>query len=157
MVDAPVTIRTATSADAARLNELHISSVRALCSGHYTQEILEGWLLNRTPSGYLGPISRGSIFVAELGDETVGVGEAARGGVVAVCVDPGAAGRGIGRRILQHALAVARSRECDSVMVEATLNARAFYERHGFREVRHATVTRNHVEVPIVVMKYDAA
>ncbi len=111
MVDAPVTIRTATSADAARLNELHISSVRALCSGHYTQEILEGWLLNRTPSGYLGPISRGSIFVAELGDEIVGFGEAARGVVVAVYVDPGAAGRGIGRRILQHALAVARSRE----------------------------------------------
>jgi hypothetical protein len=43
------------------------------------------------------------------------------------------------------------------VRLEATLNARDFYERAGFREVRRSTVKRNHVDVPVVVMEYDRA
>ena len=156
-MDAPITIRTATSEDAARLNELHIASVRALCSGHYTPEIIEGWLLGRTPDGYLEPIRRAAIFVAESDGEIVGFGEAGPGVVIAVYVERSMVGLGIGRRILQHALALARRAGCNPVMVESTLNASAFYRRHGFREVSRASVKRNHVEVPIVVMRHDAA
>jgi putative acetyltransferase len=152
-----MTIRAATPEDATRLDELHASSVRALCSSHYALDIIEGWLLNRTPGGYLEPIRRGAIFVAESNGEIVGLGEAAPGIVVAPYVDRSVTGRGIGRRILQYALALARSVDCGPVFVEATLNASAFYRQNGFREVKRATVKRNHVDVPVVVMRHDAA
>jgi len=157
MIDTPVIIRAAAPKDATRLNDLHIASVRALCARHYAPEIIDGWLLNRTPDGYLPPISRGAIFVAELDGRIVGFGEAAPGTVVAVYVDPAKTGRGVGRCLLLHALVQARNSVRDSVVVESTLNASAFYQRHGFRELRRTTVTRNHVQVPIVIMEHCAA
>ena len=62
-----LTIRQATESDAPRLHELHTSSVRTLCSRHYAAEIIDGWLQTRSPQGYLLPIQRGDIFVAEYG------------------------------------------------------------------------------------------
>ena len=50
---------------------------------------------------------------------------------------------------------MARSEHNGTVRLEATLNARDFYERAGFREVKRSMVKRNHVDVPVVVMEYD--
>ncbi|HLF12451.1 MAG TPA: GNAT family N-acetyltransferase, partial [Gammaproteobacteria bacterium] len=50
-------------------------SVRALCSKHYSPEIIDGWLQNRSASGYRPPIERGAIFVAERDSTIVGFGE----------------------------------------------------------------------------------
>jgi GNAT superfamily N-acetyltransferase len=156
MIDVSVTIRTATPTDAPRLDDLHAASVRALCAGHYSPEIIDGWLLDRTPDGYLPPIGRGAIFVAELSGEIVGFGETAPGTVVAIYVDPARTRRGVGRCLLLRALDRARDDGSASVVVESTLNASPFYQQHGFREVRRETVTRNQVQVPIVVMVHGA-
>ena len=156
MADASVKIRTARSEDALRLHELHAASVRALCAKHYASEIIEGWLQSRTPSGYLAPIEHAAIFVAELNHKIIGFGEAAAGTIVAVYVDPSAAGQGVGRLILDRALEAARFNHSGPVRVESTLNARSFYEHHGFVEVKRATVSRNQVEVPVVVMELVA-
>ena len=156
MVDASVKIRTARSEDALRLHELHAASLRTLCAKHYANEIIEGWLQSRTPSGYLAPIERAAIFVAELNHKIIGFGEAAAGIIVAVYVDPSATGQGVGRLILDRALEAARFNHSGPVRVESTLNARSFYEHHGFVEVKRATVSRNQVEVPVVVMELVA-
>lgn len=42
-----------------------------------------------------------------------------------------------------------------SGLSQRSMRAR-FYERFGFREVKHSTVKRNLVEVPIVVMEMPA-
>jgi hypothetical protein len=57
-------------------------------SNIYSAEILDGWLLNRSPDGYLPPIKSGAIFVAERNSIVLGFGEAAPGVVVAIYVDP---------------------------------------------------------------------
>ena len=150
MVDASLTIRTARREDALRLHELHDASVRALCATHYTKDIIEGWLHGRTPSRYLTPIERGAIFVAELNEKVVAFGEAATGAVVAVYVDPSVTGQGLGRLILTRAVDLAREGHSGPIRVESTLNASAFYQHHGFVEVKRAIVSRNQVEVPIV-------
>ena len=149
-------IRAARSEDALRLHELHTASVRALCAGHYSAELIEAWLCNRAPSGYLDPIERGALFVAERAGRVVGFGEAAPGTVIAVYVDPAAVLQGIGSAILRHAVVLARKEHDGPIRLEATLNARDFYERAGFREVKRSTVRRNQVDVPVVVMDYDA-
>jgi GNAT superfamily N-acetyltransferase len=149
-------IRPARIEDAVQLHELHTVSVRALCSGHYSADVIEAWLLNRSPSGYLRPIERGVLFVAERNGRVVGFGEVAPGTVIAVYVHPTEVLQGIGSAILRHAVAVARKGHDGPVRLEATLNARDFYERAGFREVKRSMVKRNHVDVPVVVMEYDA-
>lgn len=148
-------VRPARRDDAARLHELHETSVRALCSGHYSAEIIDGWLANRGPWGYLDPIARGDLFVVERAGRIIGFGEAVPGTVIAVYVDPPAIRQGVGRAILRHALAQARRDHAGPVRLEATLNARDFYAREGFREVGRGTVRRNQVEIPTVYMEHD--
>ena len=76
-------LRQARREDALRLHELHTASVRTLCASHYAAEIIGGWLQNRSADGYLAPIKRGVLFVAEWDSRIIGFGEAAAGVVVA--------------------------------------------------------------------------
>lgn len=142
-------------ADAPRLHELHTTSVRALCSGHYAPEVIDGWLLNRRPQGYLAPIERGDIFVAEYCSTIVGFGEAVPGAIIAVYVDPIALKRRVGSAIMHHALEIARGGHVGPVRLEATLNAVGFYQHFGFREVARSSVCRGQIAVPCVVMELD--
>ena len=146
-------IRTATPDDAARLHELHTAAVRQLCAPHYTPDIIDGWLANRTPSGYLPAIERAAIFVVEHEGRIVGFGEADAGFVVACYVEPTLARRGVGSTIMAHALTIARRGHDGPIRVEATLNAAAFYERFGFRAVARSSVRRNDVDIPVVRME----
>jgi hypothetical protein len=57
--------------------------------------------------------------------------------------------------LLAHAMTHAREDWSGPVRLEATLNARAFYESAGFREVGGATTRRNNVDIPVVVMLWD--
>ena len=150
-----VAIRSARPDDAPRIHELHTVSVRALCSGHYTAETIDGWLANRAPAAYLPEIERGELFVAERGGRVVGFGAATAGTVVAVYVDPAAILRGVGRAILRHGIALARRGHAGPIRLQATLNAREFYAREGFREIERAATRRNDVEIPVVVMECE--
>jgi GNAT superfamily N-acetyltransferase len=150
-----LSIRKAMRTDAPRLHELHTTSVRTLCSGHYAPEVIDGWLLNRRPQGYLPPIERGDIFVAEYGSTIVGFGEAIPGAVIAVYVDPIAVKRRVSSAIMHHALEIARRGHAGPVRLEATLNAIGFYQRFGFREVERSSVCRGQIVVPCVVMELD--
>src|SRR5688500_5069970 len=135
MQESSLSIRKAMGADAPRLHELHTTSVRALCSGHYAPEVIDGWLLNRRPQGYLAPIERGDIFVAEYCSTIVGFGEGVPGAIIAVYVYPIALKRRVGSAIMHHALEIARGGHVGPVRLEATLNAVGFYQHFGFREV----------------------
>ncbi len=145
-------IRAATSEDAARLHQLHTTSVRRICAPHYAPEVIDGWLANRVPEGYLPRIERGDIFVVEDGGRIVGFGEATPGVVVACYVDPAMVRRGVGSAIMEHALVIARRGHDGPIRVEATLNAAPFYARFGFGELARATLRRGEVDVPYVLM-----
>lgn len=86
----------------------------------------------------------------------IGFGEAAVGVVVAVYVDPSAIHQGVGSAILRHAIEMAHRDYDGPIKVESTLNASSFYERYGFREMKRASIKRNLVEVPVVVMEMPA-
>ena len=93
-------LRQARREDALRLHELHTASVRTLCASHYGAEIIDGWLKNRSADGYLAPIKRGVLFVAQPDNRIIGFGEAAAGVVVAVYVDPSGIRQGVGSALL---------------------------------------------------------
>jgi putative acetyltransferase len=151
-----ITIRQASPLDAPRIHELHLASVRALCARSYAPAILEGWLANRSPDGYLRGIASGALFVAEADGEIVGFCEGVVREVRAVFVDPRWVGRGVGSALLAQALTIAGAGASRPVRLESTLNAVTFYERHGFRQISQGTVRRNQLEIPIVVMEGHA-
>jgi GNAT superfamily N-acetyltransferase len=153
MQETSLGIRKAMREDAPRLHELHTTSVRTLCSGHYAPEVIDGWLLNRRPQGYLLPIERGDLVVAEYGLTIIGFGEAVPGAIIAVYVDPIAVKCRIGSAIMHHALEIARRGHVGPVRLDATLNAVGFYQRFGFHEVERSSVCRRQIAVPCVVME----
>ena len=153
LLSVETTIRCAELEDATALHEVQTASVRGLCSRCYTPEIIEGWLLNRTPEGYRAPILAGSIFIAERGLRIVGFSEAIPGTVVRLYVHPTATGQGVGSALLARALAVAAHGQLGPVQLESTLNAQSFYERFGFQKIAQVAVQCNHVRIPVVLME----
>src|SRR6476619_913554 len=99
-----VVIRPAEPDDAEKIHDLHTASVRGLCSGHYSAEVIDGWLMGRSPAGYLGAIQRGVLFVAQRDERVLGFGHFGTGKVVAIFVDPTAERCGVGRLLLHHAM-----------------------------------------------------
>ena len=146
-------IRPATRADALAIHDLHTASVTRVCATHYTPEQVRAWLANRTPEGYCAGIDRGEMFVCEAGGVVVGFGHAVPGEIVALYVHTDWVRRGVGAALLSHGLEMAHRGHAGPIRVVATLNARSFYEKHGFREVCRSAVPRNGVDIPVVEME----
>ncbi len=79
------------------------------------------------------------IVVAESGGTLVGMytvdGRPPHGVLGNMWVDPAAIGSGIGRRLWQHAVASARARGFQALMIDADPNAEGFYLKMGAERV----------------------
>lgn len=148
-----VKIRKATEADAVRIHELHIESVRKLCNAVYSPEIIDGWLKNRRPEGYIPGIWRGEMYVAELDGKIIGFGHAVPGEIVATFVDPAYVRQGVGTVLMKYGLKKANVKAPGTIRIESTLNARKFYETFGFKVTQEMTVRRGSVEIPCYEMQ----
>lgn len=147
-----LTIRLACHEDAATIYAIHKSSLTTLCQTHYPLSVLQTWFAAKTIEGYYPVIQAGQMFVAEMGQVMVGFGEAILGEIVALFVHPDFARRGVGTHLLRYAIACAQAGGQREIKLSATLNAQAFYAKHGFREVQRVVVTRGGVELPLVEM-----
>lgn len=127
-------LREATSDDRTTLATLHRRSIRELAADEHGPAEIEAWASFPEPSIY--PIAEPdvAVLVAERDGEIAGFGELdVRGGEVArLYVDPGHAGRGVGRRIYEALAASAAEAGLESLYVESSRNAAPFYERMGF-------------------------
>lgn len=151
-----ITIRKAVEADAERIHELHLNSVRTLCGAVYSKEILDGWLGKRTPWGYLEGIRAGQMYVAELKGKIIGFGHAVPGEIAATFVDPAYARQGVGKALLTHGLEMVKVNTPGAIRLEATLNSLFFFEAMGFTVTREMAVRRGSVDVPCYEMVLDA-
>ncbi len=85
-----------------------------------------------SPETYLEGVEAGRIRVAELGGRVVGYVDFEPGEVTRLFVLPEAAGRGVGTRLLQLGVRLAREGHSGSIVLESLLNAVGFYEQQGF-------------------------
>ncbi|GAB3682129.1 GNAT family N-acetyltransferase [Salinarchaeum chitinilyticum] len=82
--------------------------------------------------------------------------EPADGGVRAVYVHPDHAGEGIGTALLERLESTAREQGVESLGLQSSVNARTFYERHGYAVVESVTFQfGDEVEGPAVEMRKD--
>jgi GNAT superfamily N-acetyltransferase len=145
-------VRQARRADAPAMHDLHTASVTTLCATLYPLSLIHHWIADRTPEGYCEGIDRGEMFVCEADGEIAGFGHAVSGAVLAIFAHPQWVRQGVGSMLLSHAIELARRDHDGPIKVEATLNARQFYEHHGFVETSRYAVQRGGVDVPVVEM-----
>jgi GNAT superfamily N-acetyltransferase len=124
-------VRVASLADAEAICFVYRRSVRERARGHYTAEQVAGWVAGRCPADYRAAMARGeTLFVAQLDDQVVGFAALVRREIQAVYVIP--EGRGAGTLLLAAVEREARARGLTALDVHASLNAAAFYRRHGY-------------------------
>ena len=130
-----ITIRRATHQDRETLCEIHVSSIRGLGKSHYSEAELEAWAGGRTPERYEAHISERYVIIAQDGSMPVGFGtlDPATGELVQLYVSPECARKGVGTRLLDELLRVARAAGHREVHCLASLNARDFYIDAGFQ------------------------
>jgi len=127
-------LRPAKEEDADRLSEI---ARTAKAHWGYAPEWLELWRPSLTFDAET--IARDWMRVAEIDGEAVGVvalsGESGRVEIEHLWIDPPAMGLGIGRHLVDAALAEARSRGASRVEVVADPNAESFYRHLGAERI----------------------
>lgn len=149
-----LSIRRASPADAREICEIHKASIRRLCASAYSADTIDAWTDFLSPERYPPAMSRFEFFVAE-GEGILGflILDLEGGELNALYLDPDAAGRGIGRRLVEHAERLARIENVPELKLKSTLNAVGFYEACGFSRVRESVhVNPAGVELPCVLM-----
>lgn len=125
-------LRPARPGDGALMLDVARAAVE-LTRSHYDAAQVSAWMRDRTPAYYEPDIAAGRTIIAEAAGRTVGFVSSVPGEVTRLFVRPEAAGQGLGARLVQLGIELAATDAPEPVIVQATLNARTFYERHGFR------------------------
>ena len=130
-------LRAARTGDGAALFKVTASSVQGLAGAHYSAAQRDGWMGARSAASYEAMIAKGNVTVAERAGaegagEILGFVDACAGEVTRLFILPGAAGQGLGAKLLAIGMERAKAHHTGPIRVESTLNAESFYARHGF-------------------------
>lgn len=151
-----IQIRPATDDDRPGIAAVHVASIRGLAQRHYTEEQIDAWCAGKEPSLYI--VDDRQLFVAVDGDEVLGFSElrAPLSEVRRVYVSPKIARKGIGMQLLMAVEEAARDHGLTRLQLGASLNAVAFYEKHGYRETGRGAITWDTaVSAACVLMEKD--
>ncbi len=134
---------------------MHTQAIRQSAKSHYTAEQIEAWA-GRLIQDYYTP-DPDVFFVAVADDGSiVGFGELnlKTGEIEAVFVAPEHGRRGIGRRLLQFLEDLAAQHGLTRLVLDASLNAVAFYEQLGYRQTEPTVQVygKDAVSVPGMLM-----
>jgi putative acetyltransferase len=125
--------RRATREDARCLHDVRRRSILELAPPTMPKAEAQGWAAQLTPVRMEQKLRELEVWVAELDGSVVGWG-AIRGDVLeGLYVAPEFAGQGVGAGLLDMLEGLIRDRGFHSVRAEASVNAREFYFRHGYR------------------------
>jgi putative acetyltransferase len=121
--------------DKKNISKLHISSIKRLCSRHYTPEQLNVWTSVLTPSVYDQALNEKIFFVAhDSNQDLMGLGilDIQNAEISAIYIHPDAVGNGIGTELLYKLEEIARNSNVLEISVNSTLNAEGFYQTKGY-------------------------
>ena len=141
-----VALRPAARADVPVLAALYERSVETLAAGRYDAAARRAWAAFAREAAFSDFVLGAETFVAVRDGAVAGfAGLAAGGHVASLYVAPEAAGRGVGRHLLEAVLARARAAGYERVTTDASAVARPVFERAGFRVVSEEHVERGGV------------
>lgn len=135
-----VEIRRAGDPDAADVRGVHAAAVRTTCRSHYAPDQVEAWVAQFGARADATRTDDALVAVVEGRVRGFAMLDCERAEVRAVYVHPDAGRRGVGDALLHVLERIARLRGLDALHLDASLNAVAFYARHGW--VRHGDTVR---------------
>lgn len=148
-------IRSYEQKDARQIVRLYYETIRSVNRADYSQEQVEAWAPDIPDAAvWHRRMASHKTLVAEENNEIIGFAELEEGG----CVDTffvrrDAVGRGVGRRLYMAVEKEARSRGIEKIFTEASITARPFFERQGFRVVCEQTLQRQGIGLTNFVME----
>lgn len=140
-------IRKATVADAGAILRVHFEAVHKTAAHDYESDILAEWSsdlteqrLNQMKNQLSLNQENTVMIVVVLDGSVVGFGEIAprNNELRAVYVLPESGRMGIGKKLLHHLEDIARSHGVESLWLDSSLNAEAFYAAHGYESTGRA-------------------
>lgn len=165
-------VRPAQESDAGDILDIHVSSIKDLCSKSYSPEQIQVWSNRQCEENYKRFIKEqdkyGAFYVVEMEGRIVGFGHVklpsaaneAVGDVMALYVSPRESGKGLGKLLL-NALEISVRQagvKCLYLRVCSTLNAAGFYEKCGFvamKETLHSVGDGTDLKCTIMCKKLE--
>ena len=144
-----IRIRPYDAKDASEIVRLFYETVRSINLADYSQEQVEAWAPEiPDPDAWNARLSGQRTLVAEESGEVVGFAEIEGDGHLdTFYCRKDSVGRGVGSWLYRAVAQEALARGCGRIFTEASITARPFFERHGFRTIRERTVVRRGVEL----------
>lgn len=132
-------IRRSRLSDAPALARLARSTIRSINALDHAEEIIDAWAKGNTAKAYRAMEKERIRFVAVEKNRVVGFTDMLKDGeLMSLYVDKDFLRKGIGRRLLTHIEFVARRMRIKRMYCQSSVNAKAFYEKHGYRVLRSA-------------------
>jgi putative acetyltransferase len=152
VIDPTMRIRDAITADVPAMLAAHRAAVQRTAAGFYDSAVIARWSagsdlenVDATIACMQRNLTSGEVvgFVAEDSGEVIGFGELvpAQCQLGAIYVHPDHGRKGVGAALLRAIEAAAQDRGLAELHMDASLNAEAFYHRHGFEVVAYAKHT----------------
>ena len=140
-------IRDYGASNAPQLTRLFYETVRKVNRADYSEKQVEAWVPSvPDPEEWRARMSARRTLVAEEGDEEVGFAKLeGEGHLDMLYLRKDTVGHGIGRQLYQAVEREAQSQSLERIFTEASITARPFFERHGFRGVREQKISRRDV------------
>lgn len=139
-------VRIAVTADAEAIVRTHHTAVCTTARHHYPPDVLEAWAVALTDESYQRVREEIAdegmvVVVAEAGARIAGFGMIvpADEELRAVYVDPSFGRQGVGTAILKCLEETARARGLAALHLSSSINAEAFYGKHGYDVVERTT------------------
>lgn len=155
-----ILIRRAQHTDAHKIIDVHVRSIRDVCSADYTPEQIEAWAGRKfKPELWCQSIDRDYVWVVELNSEVVGFGHLAimsetTAEVMGLYFLDVLRGKGAGKSLLKQMNEVAISQGAKKLELHATITAKTFYESQGFVQMPgKCSVEMQGVDIPCYPME----
>ena len=150
-------IRAYDAGDASGIVRLFYETVRSVNRADYSDEQVEAWAPGvPDPEEWHARMSGRLTLVAEEGGEVVGFAELEEDGHLDMLyLRTDAVRRGVGPQLYRAAEQEALGEGLGRIFTEASITARPFFEREGFRVKREQTVVARGVSMANFVMEKD--
>ena len=148
-------IRAYQAQDARSIVQLFYETVRSVNRAHYSDEQVAAWAPEvPDPREWHSRMAGRRTLVAENDGEVVGFAELEKSGHLDMLyVRKDAVGTGVGGKLYEAVEREVRDLGLKKVFTEASITARPFFERRGFRVVREPSVVVRGVDLTNFVME----
>jgi putative acetyltransferase len=129
--------------EAKNLKHIHSNSVRTLAGQHYSKGIIEAWTGAFAQADIEDALNEPHTqwILGLMADEPAGFALRHGSEIRAVYVHPDQANKGLGKALLFELEQSARKEGRQTLELEASLNARPFYQKQGYQDVCHSFFT----------------